>query len=63
MRGGAFIRLNGGGLNLTTGKQTKISVAGLLKILRICRFGARRMLVKPKCTNFGVFAANSVGYG
>jgi hypothetical protein len=40
MRGGAFIRLNGGRLNLTTGKQTKISVAGLLKILRICRLGA-----------------------
>jgi hypothetical protein len=53
MRGGAFIRLNGGSLNLTTEKQTKISVAGLLKILRIGRFRRGVMLVKPKCTNIG----------
>jgi hypothetical protein len=42
MSGGAFIRLNGSGLNLETAKQTKIRIDGLLKILRICRFGLAR---------------------
>jgi hypothetical protein len=42
MSGAAFIRLNGSGLNLETAKQTKIRVDGLLKILRICRFGLAR---------------------
>ena len=55
MRGGAFIPLNGGGLNLTSGKQTKISVAGLLKILRICPFCARRMLVKTEVHKFRLY--------
>lgn len=45
MGGGAFIRLNGGRLNLKTAKQTKICVASLLKILRNSRFelGCRRV--------------------
>jgi hypothetical protein len=63
MRGGAFIRLNGGGLNLTTGKHTKISVAGLLKILRICRLGAANASGTEMWKNSVVFAANSAGYG
>jgi hypothetical protein len=63
MRGGAFIRLNGGGLNQTTGKQTKISVAGLLKILRICRFGRGSGRQDRRVEISVVFAAISVGYG
>jgi len=63
MSGGAFIRLNGGGLNLTTGKHTKISVAGLLTILRIGRFGRGRCRRGRTVENSVVFAANSAGYG
>jgi hypothetical protein len=63
MSGGAFIRLNTGGLNLKTGKHTKISVVGLLKILRICRFGRGKCGRDRAVENSVVFAANSVGYG
>jgi hypothetical protein len=61
MREGGLSRLNGAALNLKTGKHTKIRVAELLKILRICRSGRSGMLVKPDCTNFGCIRSNFYG--
>jgi hypothetical protein len=42
---GAFIRLNGGRLNLETAEQTKDRVANLLKVLRIRSLGAGQIKI------------------
>jgi hypothetical protein len=64
MTGAAFIRLNGGRLNLATAKQTKMTVANLLKILRDLAVLARE---NPRGTKWWKFqslcAPNSVEYG
>jgi hypothetical protein len=63
MREAGFSGLNGAGLNLETGKQTKIEVEGLRTILRIGRFGRGNRGNDGTAQISVVFAANSVGYG
>jgi hypothetical protein len=58
----AFIRLNGGRLNLETAEQTKSRVASLLKVLRIRSLG-RADHDGPKGGNFAVFATILANYG